>query len=68
METCTLKISGMTCMGCSSSVKRLLSTVDGVSRAEVDLGAATAVVEFDPAKTNLDALKKAVAAGGFGAA
>lgn len=67
METCTLKITGMTCMGCSASVKRLLSAVEGVSQAAVDLGAASAVVHYDAGKTTVDALKKAVIAGGFGA-
>jgi mercuric ion binding protein len=39
--------------------------VPGVVGANVDFGSKTAVVTFDPAKTNVDALTKATADVGF---
>ena len=42
-ESATLSVSGMTCSGCSDTVKRVLSRVPGVTDVKVDLdnGAAT---------------------------
>ncbi len=37
METTTLKISGMTCMGCVNSVTRVLKATPGVADARVTL-------------------------------
>ena len=39
-----LQISGMTCEGCSSSVKDKLSTLDGVDKVQVDLTKGQAVI------------------------
>jgi copper chaperone CopZ len=41
----TLSIEGMTCGHCVARVKGALSEVQGVARAEVDLGKKLAVVE-----------------------
>ena len=47
-----LKVEGMTCGHCQSSVKRALESVEGVQGAEVNLEDGTARVEgdADPAK------------------
>lgn len=47
------------------SVKRSLTKIDGVTKADVSLEKAEAVVTFDDAKTNVEALTKATAAAGF---
>lgn len=49
MQTLSFDVSGMTCGGCTGSVQRTLSKIDGVSRAEVTLrpGVATVVVDLD---------------------
>lgn len=47
------------------SVQRSLRKVSGVSKAEVSLEKAEAVVAYDDAKTNVEALTKATAAAGF---
>ncbi len=67
MTTATLNIQGMTCGGCVKSVTKVLTEIDGVSRADVDLAAARAVVEFDASKTNPAALAEAVDDAGFDA-
>jgi len=46
-------------------VKRSLTRISGVSKATVNLEKAEAVVMFDDAKTNADALTKATGAAGF---
>lgn len=68
METITLKIDGMTCGGCVSSVTRVLNETAGVSNAQVDLASGTATVQFDAAKTNAAALIDVVEDAGFDAA
>jgi len=68
METTVIAIKGMTCMGCVSSVKRVLGAVPGVGSAEVSLEKAQAEVTYDPGKTGPDALKAAITDAGYDAA
>ena len=65
METTTLKISGMTCMGCVNSVTRVLKATPGVADARVTLDPAQATVQYDAALTNQAQLKSAVEAAGY---
>lgn len=67
MATATINIQGMTCGGCVKSVTRILTETAGVSKAEVDLASARAVVEYDPAQTSPVALAEAVEDGGYDA-
>ena len=50
MQTLSFDVSGMTCGGCSGSVQRALSQIDGVSHAEVTLRPGIATVVTDPAR------------------
>ena len=59
-KTCTLKISGMTCAGCATAVKMAASKVDGVTAVTVSYEKGEAVVTYSPAKTNPEAIAKAV--------
>jgi copper chaperone len=65
METVNFKVQGMTCGGCVASVTRVLQSVAGVERATVVLERGSAEVTFDPARTNLAALKVAVEGAGY---
>ena len=47
------------------SVQRSLTRVDGVTKAEISLHRAEAVITFDDAKTSVDALTRATAKAGF---
>ena len=47
------------------SVKRSLTKIDGVTKVDVSLEKAEAVVSFDDAKTTLEALTKATTNAGF---
>ena len=61
-----LKISGMMCATCASTVEDALKGVDGVAGARVNLGTETASVEYDPSKTKLADLERAVVEAGYG--
>jgi copper chaperone len=60
MESITMKVGGMTCMGCVGSVTRVLQAVDGVAKVDVSLEKAQANVDFDPQRVSLDVLRAAV--------
>lgn len=47
------------------SVKRSLTKIDGVTKADVSLEKAEAVVTFDDAKTSTDALLRATKDAGY---
>jgi copper chaperone len=65
METTTLRIKGMTCMGCVNSVTRVLKATPGVSDAQVTLEPPQAKVEYDAALTSPAQLKAAVEDAGY---
>jgi len=50
----------MTCANCARSVERKLSATPGVGKASVDLGSASAEVEYDPARVNPETLAGAI--------
>lgn len=65
METALLNIEGMTCQGCVKSVTRTLQGVAGVQDVQVSLDEANARVTYDPAKTGVADLKRAVERAGY---
>lgn len=66
MQIETLKITGMTCGGCTSAVTRALVAVDGVHNVDVSLANGVAKVDFDENMTSLDKLKLTVEEAGYG--
>lgn len=65
MDSATIKIAGMTCMGCVKSVTNVLQALPGVSRAEVSLERGEAKVDFEAAQIDAAAMKAAVVKAGF---
>lgn len=65
MATTTLKVTGMTCGHCVSSVTEALESVAGVEHAQVDLQNGRATVEYDATRTSPDALASAVTEEGY---
>ena len=65
METVELKVEGMDCEGCVKSVTRMLSGLPGVATVEVSLEKRRATVSYDPAKSGLAELKRAVERAGY---
>lgn len=64
-QTVTLSVPGMTCAACPITVKKALSRVEGVSKAEVTYETREAKVTFDDAKTSVQALTKATENAGY---
>ncbi|MDH1765586.1 mercury resistance system periplasmic binding protein MerP [Comamonas aquatica] len=65
VQTVTLAVPGMTCAACPITVKKALTRVDGVQKVEVSYEKREAVVTFDDAKTNADALTQATENAGY---
>lgn len=65
METTTIAVGGMTCMGCVASVKRVLGGLNGVSSAEVTLSPAQAIVTYEAGKVDLQSIKSAISDAGY---
>lgn len=60
-----LKIMGMHCAGCASTIEKALSHLGGVTGARVSFADEAAAVEYDSAKLKLADLEKAVADAGY---
>lgn len=56
----TLRVDGMTCGGCVIGVRKVLTRLDGVSRAEVSYENQRAVVTYDPAKVTIEQMIAAI--------
>ena len=65
MQTTTIKIKGMTCMGCANSAKSVIESISGVINAEVSLDQAQAIIQYDDTKTNNEQFKQAIEGAGF---
>ncbi len=65
MDTITLKISGMTCGGCSSSVKKLLEAENAVQSADVSHDKGEAEVTYDASKISIDRFEEIIENAGF---
>jgi len=64
-KTVTLDVPGMYCSVCPITVKKALEKVPGVSKAATSLERKEAVVTYDDAKTNIDALLDATFTAGY---
>ncbi|MDN4571689.1 mercury resistance system periplasmic binding protein MerP [Pandoraea sp. XJJ-1] len=64
-KTVTLSVPGMTCAACPITVKKALTKVDGVKKAEVRYEKREAIVTFDDTKTSTEALTKATENAGY---
>ncbi|PXX44694.1 MULTISPECIES: heavy-metal-associated domain-containing protein [Aquitalea] len=65
MSELKLHIEGMSCGGCANSISQVLSTMAGVSSAEVSLESKQAHVVYDAATVSPEELAAAVVDAGF---
>jgi copper chaperone len=63
MERLNLTIEGMSCEHCLRAVRGRLERTPGVKVDDVQIG--SAVVEYDPAATNVDDIEEAIADEGY---
>lgn len=66
MQTEHLKITGMTCGGCTNSVSLALKSIKGVDDVKVSLSTGEATVQFDEQLTSREQLKSVVIEAGYG--
>eukprot|EP01083_Nonionella_stella_P001303 3798_1 len=63
----TLGITGMTCATCSGAIEKLLNPMDGIREANVSLLMNQAVIQFDPAIIQIEAIIEEIEDIGFDA-
>jgi periplasmic mercuric ion binding protein len=59
-KTVKLKITGMTCAGCSNHVANTLKALDGVVEQKVEYPGDVATIKYNPAKTSVAVIIKAI--------
>ncbi|PKO90744.1 MAG: mercuric transport protein periplasmic component [Betaproteobacteria bacterium HGW-Betaproteobacteria-10] len=64
-QTVTLAVPGMTCSACPITVKKAISKVEGVNKADVSFEKREAVVTFDDAKASMQKLTQATENAGY---
>jgi copper chaperone CopZ len=65
METLQLTVTGMTCGGCESAVKRSLEQIDGVQEVSASHNASLVGVVYDPEKVTRAMVKERIEALGY---
>ncbi len=64
-ERTVLAVRNMTCPACSITIQKALSKLEGVGEVVVDPRAGTVAVVFDPERTDVPAIVKALTDAGF---
>ncbi|MEA4968970.1 MAG: heavy metal translocating P-type ATPase [Candidatus Pelethousia sp.] len=64
-STVTIPIGGMTCAACSQRIEKVLSRLDGVVSASVNLATEKATVTYEPQKIRQSAIKAAIEKAGY---
>ena len=65
LEKKELRIGGMTCAACSSRVEKLLRSLPGIVKANVNLATEKATFEYNPAGIRLRDIKEAIVDAGY---
>ena len=65
MKETNLKIEGMHCTGCSTSLEKVLNNLEGVETAKVSLEEKKATIKYDETKINIENIKEAIEDAGF---
>jgi mercuric transport protein len=64
-KTVTIRVEGMHCGGCASSVTKALKATEGVEDAQVSFEKGEAVVRFDDQKVTVEKLREVINKTGF---
>ena len=65
MEHLTLTVTGMTCGGCENAVKRVVSSIAGVSSVTASHRDNRVVVDYDPVKADINRISDAIRNAGY---
>ena len=64
-EKINLKLRGMSCASCASSIEEAISNVPGVESCHVNFGAEQAAIEYNPRRTSIQDIQDAVEEAGY---
>ena len=64
-QSIVLDVQNMTCAMCKFTIKKALTSVKGTKKVSVNYEDKTAIVTFNPQKTNTKALIKAITNAGY---
>ena len=67
MDILTLKLRGMSCASCGSSIEKIIYSVSGVSECNVNFSAEQATVKYNRQKTDLEQIQNALVRAGYSA-
>ncbi|MDJ0573502.1 MAG: heavy metal translocating P-type ATPase [Pleurocapsa sp. MO_192.B19] len=65
LEKINLKLRGMGCAACASSIESAISNVPGVAQCHVNFGAEQAAIEYNPRRTSIQEIQDAVEEAGY---
>lgn len=65
MDNITLKLRGMSCASCASSIEQAIKSVPGVIECNVNFGMEQASIQYDSQQTSLATIQEAVDAAGY---
>ncbi|MGQ4646193.1 heavy metal translocating P-type ATPase [Lyngbya aestuarii] len=65
METSHLRLQGMGCASCASSIEQAIQGVPGVMECSVNFAMEQGTVKYNPQRTNLEQIQQAVADAGY---
>jgi Cu+-exporting ATPase len=61
----TLKLNGLHCASCSLNIDDALEETKGVMKSSTNYGSQSSVIEYDPTKVDVKALRKIIEAQGY---
>ena len=65
IENINLKLRGMSCASCASSIEEAISNVPGVESCSVNFGAEQAAIKYNPRRTSIEDIQDAVEEAGY---
>ncbi len=65
VKTVTLRVRGMTCGGCATTVEKALKSTDGVEEVMVSFERGRAVIKYDDQKVTVAKLRLVIQSTGF---
>jgi P-type Cu+ transporter len=65
IEKIDLKLRGMSCASCASSIEKAISAVPGVVECNVNFGAEQAAIKYNPRQTSIEDIQNAVEEAGY---
>src|SRR5215213_8236164 len=65
IRSVTIRVQGMTCGGCATSVEKALKSTEGVQEARVSFERGRAVIKYDDQKVTVEKLRAVISSTGF---